>query len=163
MSKVQKIQMTFTCSQEWEEMKEVDCGKYCEQCNKVVHDFTHSTIEEILAKKRENPDICGSFLPEQVEPDLIPLKLPKQWFTAAAVLGFLFAGKNINAQNTQDSVKTEQHIPSQTTPASSLNEIKNENKLPECRLKFLKINPLNRIIDVEEYIFPKDSLLSISN
>lgn len=75
-------------------MPETTCGRYCEVCHREVIDFrgvSKKQLEELRGK-----DVCGIFLPEQVEDGITPIKLPKARFVAASFLTFL--GMEVQAQ-----------------------------------------------------------------
>jgi hypothetical protein len=92
MSSKEKIKLVFECDQEWEDMIPTACGRYCTLCRKEVFDFTKKTIAEIQEIKDTKGEVCGMFLPEQVEPDLIEIDIPfirKMRYYAAAFATFL--------------------------------------------------------------------------
>ncbi|MCC6369995.1 MAG: hypothetical protein IT236_03200 [Bacteroidia bacterium] len=58
-----QIKLEKPCVQPWDTMERVGNGLYCEQCTKVVTDFSSMTDEELidaLSQKRKEP-ICGRF------------------------------------------------------------------------------------------------------
>jgi hypothetical protein len=91
MSAKEKIKLAFECEQEWEDMLPSACGRFCTLCKKEVHDFRSKSIEEIK-RIREKENVCGVYLPEQIDSDLIEIELPflrKMRYYAAAFATFL--------------------------------------------------------------------------
>jgi hypothetical protein len=71
-----KISIPKPCAQSWEEMIPVEGGNYCEQCNKVVIDFTAmNTIEFQHWFNNAGANVCGRFLHGQLDyPESLPSK-----------------------------------------------------------------------------------------
>ena len=66
-------------------------GNFCGQCQRVVHDFSHSTNPraDLAAARAAAPDgrVCGTFSREQlVKPPVSTLSQRLRWFVAALVL-----------------------------------------------------------------------------
>lgn len=66
-------------------------GNFCGQCQRVVHDFSHSTDPraDLAAARAAAPDgrVCGTFSREQlVMPPVLTLSRRLRWFVAALVL-----------------------------------------------------------------------------
>jgi hypothetical protein len=84
-----KIEMTFSCDQDWNDMKLSGQGRHCEICNKAVFDFSDKAIDQIVSSG--NGELCGMFRVEQIEPDLhsieVPFSLRTTLITLGAVLG----------------------------------------------------------------------------
>jgi hypothetical protein len=98
------VKMIFKCDQDWDQMESMGTGRYCTLCNKVVHDFTERSIEEIPSSK--NGELCGMFRVEQLEPDLIPIKIPGSVKAAVITLGTL-VGLEVNEVHGQDATQKE--------------------------------------------------------
>jgi hypothetical protein len=80
-----KIEMTFACDQDWNDMKISGLGRHCEVCRKTVIDYSAKSIDQIaMAGNRE---LCGMFRVEQIEPDLHPIKAPFSLRTTLITLG----------------------------------------------------------------------------
>ncbi len=110
MSSGEKITMTYVCSQKWEKMTKVSCGRYCNKCEKIIYDFTRLSSNEIKQKKMEDPDVCGMFLPHQVKIEgevEISLTHIKKWLTRIAAVATLTVGGKVKAQ--VDTIRVE-HI-----------------------------------------------------
>jgi len=69
--------MKFACDQDWDAMPASSCGKFCGQCQKEVKDFTSYSKAKVSRDLARNPNQCGRFKIEQVDPNIIaPLKVP---------------------------------------------------------------------------------------
>jgi hypothetical protein len=55
------------CHQDWDQMKTLEKGKFCEQCQKDVIDFTSSSRDTIIKVVRRESKICGRFTPDQLK------------------------------------------------------------------------------------------------
>jgi hypothetical protein len=54
------LQIPEPCNQDWNKMTPQDQGRYCEQCTKVVLDFSNFTDEQIVAYLQNNKgEVCG--------------------------------------------------------------------------------------------------------
>lgn len=54
-----KININKPCPINWESMSPVEKGRFCNICNKTVHDFTNLAEEDIIKEVKIQPDICG--------------------------------------------------------------------------------------------------------
>ncbi|MEO1054735.1 MAG: hypothetical protein AAFX87_29150 [Bacteroidota bacterium] len=101
------IELLLNCNEDWDKMTPSGCGRHCAVCDKVVYDFTNKSIEEIRATPKRGS--CGMFTAEQMEPDLIPIRLPsilrRSVFAAAALIGLSLV--EAQAQTTPTKEKTE--------------------------------------------------------
>jgi len=96
---ITQIKLKFSCQENWDDMRPVDGGKFCNKCQKKVYDFTDSNTDEFRRIMTENPGSCGKYKIDQV--DYAPATLPrwKQWVSAALVLiGFNLADNKAIAQ-----------------------------------------------------------------
>lgn len=66
--------MRFTCDRSWESMAAADRGHFCESCQKPVVDFTGWSREELIAWFKREPDTCGMFERQQIDPRYIPIE-----------------------------------------------------------------------------------------
>lgn len=86
-----KIELSFSCDQNWEEMAYSSAGRYCELCRNEVGNYTKYSDQE-LGKLLLGDVQCGRFKVEQVDHNLIkPIEFPYR----VKVLGFfstLFLG-----------------------------------------------------------------------
>ena len=70
------IQIKEPCREGWNNMSVVDKGRFCDACQRTVHDFTNATAEEIKRQyELNNGKLCGH----------VPGKLLTQQFQAAAI------------------------------------------------------------------------------
>lgn len=74
-------------------------GKFCGACQKEVIDFTKMSWPQIEEIKESQADLCGIFLPEQMDPSLHRIELPnvKSWAFFSSVLVSLNIG-SLSAQ-----------------------------------------------------------------
>lgn len=92
-------------------------GRFCRECHHAIVDFTGWSRERMRAYKRDHPDTCGRYLPEHIEPDLVPLVdllKPKRGVLAA---GLLLGSVRVMAQ-ADAPPPTEQVAPSVGEPAA---------------------------------------------
>ena len=71
------IKLNFICPEDFDSMPCTDKGKFCSACHKEVIDFTKMSYSDIQRVKGDQPKICGIYLPEQIDPSLHPIELPK--------------------------------------------------------------------------------------
>lgn len=104
-NKIKNISLKFNCPSDWNSMKSVEDGKFCDHCQKTVYDFTDAKQAEFLTILAENSgNICGRFRQEQMTP--APIKFPawKKWVSAALVLvGINVFNNKAGAQTTKAS------------------------------------------------------------
>lgn len=62
-----KVTIPKPCHENWANMTPEEKGKFCQVCSKSVRDFTTATDLEIMAELSENPNICASFRPDQLD------------------------------------------------------------------------------------------------
>lgn len=122
------------CHENWEQMTPLEKGRFCDACQKKVHDFTNSSNEELInLPKLNDRHLCGrvktSFLTEQ----FVAHQQKKQYlqylktFCLAAIIGFgasLFTVKS--------------------AVASNLNKLKNEYLAIQDSIKFVEIKGVVR-------------------
>ncbi len=103
------VRLNFTCNRNWEDMEPVAGGRFCNDCQKKVIDFTDKTNDEIAAYlMNSTTQVCGNFRQSQLAPAL-PKPIWKRWLSAAAMFVAVFIGvKEASAQtnNLQDSTKS---------------------------------------------------------
>jgi hypothetical protein len=109
-----KIKMDFICNQDWNNLKDVDCGKYCIQCDEIIIDLTSSSKNQIVKELELNKDLCGLYNIEQVDNDIIaPVKtmFTSSLFVSLTSLFLLFNPKiTLSQTNTPNKVeKVEQN------------------------------------------------------
>jgi hypothetical protein len=116
--------MTFVCNEDYSKMPCTDGGRFCNSCSKSIHDFTDLSIAEIRRLKETDPEICGIFMVEQVDPNLKELKFPYKNRVAiwASTLFMAFGSADTFAQSGHDP-KVEQSQGSSNAPKLSGQEI----------------------------------------
>ena len=63
---IENIRLSFRCSAGWNNMKEVEAGRFCGSCNRTVYDFSNKSFEEFDKVFRENDGhLCGKFSSDQ--------------------------------------------------------------------------------------------------
>lgn len=96
--RVFKISIPRPCSENWEAMKKKGEGRFCENCKKIVVDFSHLTNEELYFHFSRSATIpCGRFNNAQLETNLYPQKKQGFWKQlykpiAATIAFLLFKG-----------------------------------------------------------------------
>ncbi len=68
MNDVHKVKLSFQCPQSWKKMQHVSGGRFCSDCKKVVHDFSHRkniSVSALINKKNESK-LCGNFKSTQL-------------------------------------------------------------------------------------------------
>lgn len=103
------MQLLVDCKERWQDMTPCVGGRFCGACAKPVIDFTAWPREQVIAHLNAHPDTCGQYLPEQLDPSLVPLAD----VTGKARRGFLaalaaFTLSAAHAQQRPDPAPTEQ-------------------------------------------------------
>ncbi|MFL5765575.1 MAG: hypothetical protein ACJ77K_16640 [Bacteroidia bacterium] len=62
------IEIARPCRAGWENMEEAESGRFCNECSKIVIDFTQMSTDEIKSYFLNHKDqkICGHFISSQV-------------------------------------------------------------------------------------------------
>ncbi len=98
MKKRYKITIPEPCQENWDKMKPVAKGRFCDSCTKTVIDFTKMSSQQIqhFFEQQQNPEnICGRFTNDQL--DTITLEIPhaiiqqRHSFKKAFILALLIA------------------------------------------------------------------------
>lgn len=103
---MKKTTMHFLCNEDINRMPRTECGRYCASCEREIIDFRGASKQQVEALRGK--DVCGIFLPEQVEDGITPIQLPKARFVAATFLTFL--GLETHAQS---EISTTQPVPTE--------------------------------------------------
>ncbi len=61
-----KILLSNPCQQEWSKMKASDKGKFCEKCQKKVHDLTKYSETQLHNTLKKNEKVCGKLRLSQI-------------------------------------------------------------------------------------------------
>ena len=69
MAKKLQLQIPEPCHEDWNNMIPGDKGRFCDSCQKTVHDFTSMSDAQLVAyfKKPSTGSLCGRFLDEQLD------------------------------------------------------------------------------------------------
>lgn len=59
-----KIQLSYKCSKDWNNMKATKDGRFCDHCQQNVKDFTSVSLEKLQLEKSTS---CGRYSPLQVK------------------------------------------------------------------------------------------------
>ncbi|MDP9080127.1 MAG: carboxypeptidase-like regulatory domain-containing protein [Bacteroidota bacterium] len=107
MTSITNIHFPDPCHQQWQQMTPVDNGRHCEQCSKIVVDFTKMSNNEIINHLSTNSRVCGRIGEQQVNSINMQLvsRQPQNkggWakWMMAAVLFVSTAYSRANAQST---------------------------------------------------------------
>ncbi len=93
------VRLNFACNRNWEDMVLVKDGRFCNDCQKKVVDFTGKTNDEIAAYlMNSTTQVCGRFQKSQLAST--PTKpVWKRWLSVAAMFAAIFMGiKEASAQ-----------------------------------------------------------------
>ena len=71
MSKKFRLQIPEPCHEDWDKMTPGDKGRFCDSCQKTVHDFTGMSDAQLIAffKRPSTGSVCGRFNNDQLERD----------------------------------------------------------------------------------------------
>lgn len=103
-----RIKMTYSCDQSWDDMTPTDRGKFCLQCQEEVIDYSSLSKKEFKKLARPNEGLCGRFRLDQVEPDIIAeIKAPSFVKRIALASSITLAGTGFSQHS--EPIQTEQH------------------------------------------------------
>jgi len=89
---MEKPHISSPCSVDYNKMSPTDSGRFCENCCKIVVDFTTKTAQQISDFLKINSGTCGRFRKSQLEP--IPVesnrKFSKRFSLFSVALYFVF-------------------------------------------------------------------------
>jgi hypothetical protein len=98
------------CSEHWDAMDEVERGKYCSVCEKVVVDFSTANKQDIITYIRSGEKICGRFpkrfLDTTLEEDKV--KAPSKGYGLVATVVNLLAWTTVATVAISCQTKNEQ-------------------------------------------------------
>lgn len=87
-----KVSIPNPCSENWNDMKASEKGRFCTKCATVVTDFTQKTKAEVTQFFQEaSSKVCGRFRNDQLHVALVPVTTPSRKirvFTCALYLVF---------------------------------------------------------------------------
>lgn len=92
--------MRVNCSKRWEDMLPMGNDRFCSSCEKTVVDFRAWDRDALRTYFKENPDSCGQFSIEQVDPELYPIDVLGRSLRrgALAVVAVVTLGGSTQAQ-----------------------------------------------------------------
>ena len=98
MSKKFQLQIPDPCHEDWNKMTPGDKGRFCDSCQKTVHDFTGMSDAQLIAffKNPSTGSVCGRFYNDQLERDfeISRKRLPwMKYFLQLIIPAFLFTSK----------------------------------------------------------------------
>ena len=114
-----QISIPNPCHQNWHEMNVAEKGRFCDSCQKNVIDYTMQSDTSILKSFSENYNLCGRFLPNQLDRILLERKEKSVYWQVgfASFLGFLglgsqttFAQGEVRVEKKKDSLSQQQII-----------------------------------------------------
>jgi hypothetical protein len=149
---IKNIELSFSCSENWDAMLQANGGRHCDKCQKKVHDFTNSKADEFRKVLAESGNsVCGRFTSEQMAAEPAAFPLWKRWVSAALVImGFNFLGRDAIAQHAKHKqIKQKVKI----TPMTTMGDIQ-VTKYPKV---FHNTDSLNNIKLEEKTIQEPDT------
>ncbi|MBU0941339.1 MAG: carboxypeptidase-like regulatory domain-containing protein [Flavobacteriaceae bacterium] len=117
------IKIPKPCSEKWDEMTSSQKGKFCSKCKKEVINFQFYSDQHLLDNIKKSDNICGRFLPHQINKELQPTG--KNIFNRIALfftITFIFLAKPSFSQNKKDKIE----IVENSINNSKLKNIKND-------------------------------------
>ncbi len=60
MNRLTENHFSFKCPMNWDDMKPMANGRFCDRCMKEVFDLTNCSLDEVAALQRKHGSICGS-------------------------------------------------------------------------------------------------------
>ncbi|MBK8612981.1 MAG: hypothetical protein IPN85_05725 [Flavobacteriales bacterium] len=102
------------CSENWNAMRPVMDGRFCSKCQHAVIDFSGWDRAAVVAYKQQHPEACGVYLPEHLEPELIPLVDLLSAKRGLLAAGLALGAITVHAQSAP-TVPTEQTDPARPT------------------------------------------------
>jgi len=81
-----RLAISEPCHQNWDSMKILNDGKFCDQCQKQVIDLTHLSPKEIVIKYKGNDTICGRINTEQLNMTIESKKRPNLFYSKFPIL-----------------------------------------------------------------------------
>ncbi len=118
--------MPKPCLENWEVMTAVEKGKFCTSCQKKVLDFTKHSDLQIIEAFNKNQNLCGRFLDNQVNRDLIFAKEKSSlWLaTTSAIISLIGIGNyEAQAQETIKIEQTDKKLPTNSVTSPNKDEI----------------------------------------
>lgn len=135
-----QLQNTFQCHQPWQEMETHFSGKFCQQCEKTVFDFSNKSDKELAKFFIHKPkNVCGRVRQSQLnrpisyQEESAPEVSLVKWLAAGLTIGLPFLGQAQKQPLPTDSI-------SQTHSSSSENSTPKELKESTSEQDSIKTN-----------------------
>ena len=139
-----QLQVPTPCQENWENMTQIEKGRFCASCQKQVFDFSNKSDREIAMffKKPSPGSVCGRFMGDQLNRDIeIPKKrIPWVKYVLQFLIPAFFISYRATAQGkvkvVSSSAAQSPHVlnarqnPDQHNSKKSLQIILPESKLP---------------------------------
>ncbi len=152
--KTLKLSIAKPCNEDWQQMTQLDQGKHCSSCQRVVIDFSKMSDSEIVQYllKHKSEKICGNFYSTQINRPMgfVNKKKSVRWPSIAAML---VAGMfQLMPSNSFAQQRTPQHL--YPKPMSFAKE--------EARDKDIKTEPSkDSLVTYNLKIYSSDTKLAI--
>lgn len=106
------ISIPEPCHENWQKMTAVEKGKFCGACQKNVYDFTASSDREIIEAYHKESNLCGRFISNQLNRDLV-IPQPKKsiWLASTSIiLSFLSLGNQETKAQEKPKVENSEEV-----------------------------------------------------
>ncbi|TYB79698.1 carboxypeptidase-like regulatory domain-containing protein [Bizionia myxarmorum] len=111
MRKALTITIPEPCHENWNNMSPNEKGRFCKACDKIVHDFTTKTNEQIVKTIMDHGQVCGRFKTNQLNKELVYSRKSKNSFRTILASGFFsmltFSSYRSLAQTKPETVQTD--------------------------------------------------------
>jgi len=90
MKGIASIHIAEPCSANWNQMTPLEKGRFCQSCEKEVHDLTHASEAQIIAAyKQSGANMCGRFKTSQItQQPSMPMDKWFKRFLCAVLIAF---------------------------------------------------------------------------
>lgn len=133
MSKKLQLHIAEPCHENWDNMSPIEKGRFCDACQKQVVDFSAMSDREIVQffKKPPTGSVCGRFMNDQLERDMVIEKKRLPWIKY--FFQFIFPALVISKQaHTQGMVI--RRTPVADTPLLTKGQVKKPSSLSELKI-----------------------------
>lgn len=101
------ISISEPCHENWQAMTTVNKEKFCNACQKNVHDFTKASDKQIIKAFKIDENLCGRFLDFQLERDIFENKEKSSFWLAITLTILSFLALGSSQVSAQEMVKIE--------------------------------------------------------